>query len=323
MGDEGTPQEHGRDAKTPTQIPARGWKDVLHRLKQEAKEDQLPFLAGGVAFFALIALVPAMVALVSLFGLVADPSEVQRQVEDTLAGAPAEVRDLVQSQLEGITQASSTGLGIGLVVGVALALWSASAGVVNLIGAINRVYDEQETRSFIPLRGLAILLTLGAIVMIAGAFLVVTVLPAAVADSSMGAAARWAIAILRWPALAVGFMVGLAVLYRLAPDRQNAGWRWITPGALAATVLWLAGSALFSLYTASFASYNETYGALGAVVITMLWLQLSAFAVLAGAELNAELEHQTAEDSTTGPEQPLGQRGATMADTVGAAAPQG
>ena len=314
--------EHGRDAEAPTEIPARGWKDVLFRVKQEVKDDELPFLAGGVAFFALIALVPALIAVVSLFGLVADPGEVQRQVADTLAGAPAEVRDLAETQLESITQSSDTGLGIGLAVGIALALWSASAGMANLISALNRVYDEQETRKFVRKRGLALLLTLGAVAAVTVAFVVVAVVPAAVADSSLGTAARWTVSILRWPALAIGFILGLAVLYRLAPDREDAGWRWLTPGALVATLLFIAGSLLFSLYTASFASYNETYGALGAVVITMLWLQLTAFAILIGAEVNAELEHQTVEDSTRGPEQPLGRRGAVVADSVGPTAEQ-
>ena len=303
---------HGRAADGPTEIPRRGWKDVLVRVKAEAKDDQLPFLAGGVAFFALIALVPAMIALVSLFGLVADPADVQEQVNDSLAGAPAEVQDLVQSQLEGVTDASGAGLGIGLAVGVAVALWSASAGMLNLIGALNRVYDERESRKFVRLRGLALALTVGAILFVVLAVLAVTV----VGDGGL------VLAILRWPALAAAFIFGLAVLYRLGPDRADARWQWITPGAIVATVLWLLGSLAFSLYTSSFASYNETYGALGAVVITMLWLQLTAFAVLVGAELNAELEHQTAVDSTTGPELPLGQRGATMADSVGPTAEQ-
>ena len=281
------------------------------RVKAEAKDDQLAFLSGGVAFFALIALVPAMIALVSLFGLVADPAEIQEQVGESLAGAPAEVRELVESQLEGVTQASSAGLGIGLVVGVALALWSASAGIVNLMAALNRVYDEHESRKFFRLRATALGLTLGAIVFVVLAVLAVTV----VGDSGV-------VSILRWPALAIAFILGLAVVYRVGPDRADAGWRWITPGAIAAAVLWILGSLAFSLYTSSFASYNETYGALGAVVITMLWLQLTAFAVLFGAELNAELEHQTVEDSTTGPEEPLGQRGAEMADTVGPTAEQ-
>lgn len=314
--------DRGRTAESPRQLTLRGWKDVVARIKVGAKHDQLGLLAGGVAFFALIAIVPALVALVSIFGLVADPAEVQAQVRESLGAAPVEVRELVQSQLEGVTSASSTGLGIGVAVGLVLALWSASSGMKNLIGAINTVYDERETRSFVPLRGLAVALTLGAAAFLVVAFLTVTVLPSLLADTSLGTVARWAVSILRWPALALAWMAGLAVLYRVGPDRQDAGWRWITPGAIVATVLWLLGSLAFSLYTAGFASYNETYGALGAVVITMLWLQLTAFAILIGAELNAELEHQTAQDSTTGPEQPMGRRGAVMADTIGPTAEQ-
>lgn len=184
---------------------------MLVRVKAEAKDDQLVFLAGGVAFFALIAVVPAMVALVSLFGLVAEPGEVQRQVADNLAAAPREVRQLVVDQLEGVTTASSTGLGLGLVVGFALALWSASSGMKNLIAAINTVYDERETRSFVPLRGLALVVTLGAIVFLVGAFLLLTVVPAALADSALGEISRWAIIVLRWPALALAWIAGLAV----------------------------------------------------------------------------------------------------------------
>ena len=305
-------EDHGRAADAPTDLPARGWKDVLVRVKAEAKDDQLPFLAGGVAFFALIALVPAMIALVSLFGLVADPVDVQEQVTDSLASAPEEVQELVAAQLEDVSRASDTGLGVGLAVGLALALWTASAGITNLIAALNRVYDESESRRFVPLRATALALTVGAVVFVVLAVLALTVLP------DLGPV----VAVLRWPVLAVGFVVGLGVVYRVGPDRQDARWRWITPGAVLATVLWLLGSLVFSLYTSNFASYNETYGALGAVVITMLWLQLTAFAILVGAELNAELEHQTARDSTTGPDRPLGERGATMADTIGPTAEQ-
>ena len=310
----------GRGARRPTELPALGWKDVVARLRREAREDQLTFLAGGVAFFALIAVVPALVALVSVFGLVGDPADVERQVTENLAAAPDEVRSLVVDQLEGVTDASGSGLGVALVVSVALALWSASSGMKNLIAAINAVYDETETRTFVPLRGLALVLTLGAVLFVAAAVFVVALLPAVLADSALAGPTRTAIGILRWPGLALAWMAGLAVLYRVAPDRTDAGWRWITPGAVVATVIWLAGSAAFSLYTANFGSYNETYGALGAVVVTMLWLQLTALAVLVGAELNAELEHQTAEDTTTGPAQPLGRRGAVVADHIGATA---
>ena len=191
----------------------------------------------------------------------------------------------------------------------------------NLIAAINRVYDERESRSFIPLRALALGLTIGAIVVPRR-----RLLRGRRSCPAPSRTARWArspagpSSILRWPALALGWMGGLAVLYRLGPGPPGPKWRWVTPGAIVATVVWLLGSLAFSAYTAGFASYNETYGALGAVVITMLWLQLTALAILLGAEVNAELEHQTVEDSTTGPERPLGERGAVMADTVGAPA---
>jgi membrane protein len=190
----------------------------------------------------------------------------------------------------------------------------------NLIAAINRVYDERESRSSVPRRALALCLTIGAVLFLVVAFLVVTIVPAALEDSALGPVARWTVVILRWPALALCWIGGLAVLYRLGPDRQDPKWRWVTPGSIVATVLWLVASLAFSAYTAGFASYDETYGTLGAVVITMLWLQLTALAILIGAEINAELEHQTAKDSTTGPDRPLGQRGAVMADTVGAPA---
>ena len=217
----------------------------------------------------------------------------------------------MESQLEGVTEASGTGLGIGLAVGVALALWSASAGIVNLIAALNRVYDENETRKFLKLRGTALALTLGGVVFVAAGILVITVLPEGGPAS-----------LVRWPILAAGFIFGLGVLYRVAPDRQDAQWRWVTPGAVMATVLWVLVSVAFSIYTSNFGKYNETYGALGAIVVTMLWLQLTALAVLLGAELNAEMEHQTRKDTTTGPAKPMGERGATMADTVGETAEQ-
>jgi membrane protein len=298
--------DRGRAADSPKEISKRGWKDVFFRLKAEMKDDQLTFLSGGVAFFTLIALVPAMVALVSIFGLVADPADVQQQVRDSLTSAPTEVRQLVESQLEGITRSSGTGLGIGVAVGVVLALWSASAGMVNLIAALNRVYDENETRKFFKLRATALGLTLGAIVFVAAGALLITLLP----EDNV-------ISLIRWPLLAIGFIAGLGIVYRVGPDRRDARWQWVTPGAVFATVLWLLVSIAFSLYTSNFGKYNETYGALGAVVVTMLWLQLTALAILLGAELNAEMEHQTRKDTTTGSPQPMGQRGAEMADTVG------
>jgi membrane protein len=310
-------EDRGREADRPTNLPARGWKDVLVRVKAEAKDDNVTLLGAGVAFFALLALVPALVALVSVYGLVADPGKVDRQVEDVLGAAPTEVRNLVATQLSKITDDAGGALGLAAVLGVLVALWSASSGVRNLIGAINAAYDEDETRGYVRLRAVSLAFTVGAIVFLVASFVVIAILPGVLADTGLGVVGRIATSVLRWALLLVGMLVALAVLYRYGPDRDSAAWSWVSPGAIAATVLWLAGSALFAVYTANFGKYNETYGSLGAVVVVMLWLYLSALAVILGAELNAELERQTRKDTTVGPDKPMGERGAVAADTLG------
>jgi membrane protein len=309
--------DRGRGAESPREVPPRGWKDVLVRVMRQVKSDNVPLLAAGVAFFALLALVPSLVALVSVYGLVAEPADIQRNIEDALAAAPTEVQDLVSSQLSSIVESEPSGLRLGAIVGLALALWSASAGVKHLIGAINVAYDEDEGRGFFKLRGLALGMTLGAILVAAVALGVFVVLPATLDGGGSEGTARTALLIVRWPLLALVALAVLAVLYRWSPDRDRARWRWVSPGAIFATVGWVVASIGFSIYTANFGKYNETYGALGAVVVVMLWLFISAYVVIAGAELNAELERQTAVDSTTGPSRPLGERQAYAADTVG------
>jgi membrane protein len=307
----------GRQAESPTEIPARGWKDVLVRTQKEMKRDNVPLLAAGVAFYALLALVPALVAAVSLYGLIADPSEIERQVREFLGAAPTEARELIQAQLQDIVEDRQSSIGLGLLFGLIVALWSASSGVKQLIGAINVAYDEEETRKFFKLRGLALLLSISAIVFLLLAVTIIAVVPNVIEDIGLGAAGKTVVTILRWPALAAGFVVGLSILYRVGPNRDDAEWRWVSWGAIVATGLWLIASGLFSIYAANFASYNETYGSLGAVVVVMLWLLLTAYAIIVGAELNAELERQTVRDSTRGRDRPLGQRDATVADTVG------
>jgi membrane protein len=309
----------GRDADVPTEVPPRGWKDVLVRVKGESKRDHLMLLAAGVAFYGLLALVPALIALVSIYGLVADPQQIDDQLADSLSAAPQEVRDLISQQVTDINKDSS-GAALVVIAGIALALWSASAGVKNLIEAINAAYDEEETRGFVKLRALALALTLGAVLFFAFALTVIAVVPQVVAASDLGSAGRVLVAVLRFALLFGGLLVGLAVLYRYAPDRDEPRWSWVSPGALFAAVLWILGSLLFSIYTANFGKYNETYGALGTVVVVMLWLLLTTAVVIFGAELNCELERQTAKDTTAGAERPLGRRDAYAADTVGAPA---
>jgi membrane protein len=301
-------EERGRSARTPTDIPPRGWRDVFARTLAEAKSDQLSLLAAGVAFFGLLALVPGLFALVSIYGLVADPADVARHVQDLLGTAPAEVRDFIEQQLESVTGSDNAAAGVGAVLGVLVALWSASSGMKHMIDALNAAYDEDEGRGFVKVRALSLALTVGAVAFVLFAVGVITVVPAVVDGP---------VALLRWPLLGAAFVGAIAVLYRYAPSRDEPEWRWTTPGALLATVLWLVGSGLFSVYVGSFGSYNETYGSLGGVVVVMLWLFLTAAVVLFGAELDAELERQTTHDTTEGKDRPMGERDAFAADTVG------
>lgn len=308
--------DRGRGAHSPREVPPRGWKDVAVRTVRQSKADGVSLLAAGVAFYALLALVPSLVALVSLYGLVADPEDIERSIDDSLSAAPEEVRDLVSSQLSAIVESEPSGLQLGVLVGVVVALWSASSGMKNLVLAVNLAYDEEEGRKFLKLRGLALAFTLGA-VLLAGVAVAAVVLPRSFDGEGAEGVLRTALEIGRWPVLAVLGLLALTALYRWGPDRTAARWSWVSPGAVLALVVAVVASVGFSIYTANFGSYNETYGALAAIVVVMLWLFLVAYAVIFGAELNAELERQTAVDSTTGAPEPLGSRGAHAADSVG------
>ena len=263
---------------------------------------------------------PALVAVVSIYGMVSSPADVTRQIGDVLKAAPAEARNLVMTQLTDLTRSSGAKASLGAVLGVLIALWSASSGVRHLIEAINLAYDEEETRGWVKLHAMALLLTVGAVAFVVVAFALITVLPSALASTALGTPARVAFNILRWPLLFVGLLIGLAVVYRYAPDRDEPKWSWASPGAIAGATIWLIASLAFSLYAANFAKYNKTYGSLGGVIILMMWLLLTAFAVIFGAELNAELERQTMADTTEGEARPMGARRAEAADTVGATA---
>jgi len=308
----------GRRADAPHQIPVRGWLDVAKRVKDEAKDDDLSLLAGGVAFFGLLALAPALAAVVSIYGLVSTPEDVARQLNDLGGSLPDSARQVLADQLQQVVTSSRSGLGITVVLGIVLAVWSASSAVKHLVTALTLINDEHESRGFVKLRGTAIVLTVGAVVFAGLSIILIAVAPQW-AEGSGNSALSWAVSVARWPVLAVLMLVGLSVLYRYGPDRDEPRWQWVSWGAAVATALWLVASALFSLYANHFGSYNKTYGSLAAVVVMMLWLYLTAACVLVGAELNAELEHQTEKDSTTGPPRPLGARDAEMADSVGAA----
>ncbi len=246
--------------------------------------------AAGIAFLVLVASVPGLVALVSVYGIVADPGDIEAQVEDLGSAVPEEVKDLLVAQLADVTSTSNSGLTIGLVVGLLLALVSSSGAMRNLINTLNVAEGVKESRRFVRLRLVALMFTAGALAVFAGAIYVIAILPAAVAGTDMGDTGRWLIGFARFPLMALVFGVGLTMLYRYGPDRSpGRSFDRFVPGAAVATVGWVCASAMFSLYTANFGRYNETYGTLGAIVVVLLWLQLSAFLVIAGAELNAVL----------------------------------
>ncbi len=337
MGREGHPQEAGQDpsyarektpamrardegrghgAETPRQIPARGWRDILLRVKDRIGRDNISIIAAGVAFYTFLAIPSALTALVALYGLVFDPGDVQRQVSSMQGIVPGEASKLISDQLNTVAASSRSKLGIGLAIAILVALWGARSGMSTLITALNISYMQQEKRGFIRFQATALGLTAGGIAFAVLALALIAVLPAIIGFLPLGSLGKTLAAVLRWPILLLMVIVGLAALYRFAPCRSEPRWQWVSWGAAIATVLWIIGSALFSVYVGQFASYNKTYGSLGAVVVLLMWLYLSVFAVLLGAELNAEMEHQTERDTTTGKEEPMGERGAQVADTV-------
>ncbi|MCW2720874.1 YihY/virulence factor BrkB family protein [Pseudonocardia sp.] len=306
----------GDEARRPTEIPPRGWWQIVRRAMRESSDDNVSMLAGSVAYFVFLALFPGLIAAVTLYGLVADPAQIERQVGSLTSMLPREIQPLIVSQLTSIVSGSHGALGVGLVVSLLVALWSASSGTSSLIEAVNLAYDEKETRNFVRRRGLALLLTLGGLVFVLLALALVAVVPLVLNILHLGLVAAVVAQVLRWVLLVVLVILALAVVYRVAPDRDAPKFRWVSPGSIVATVLWIVGSAAFSFYVDYFSNYNKFYGALAGVVVLLLWLYLTCYIVLLGAEINAEAERQTRRDSTEGEEQPLGERGATAADEV-------
>jgi membrane protein len=306
----------GSQADSPTQIPVRGWRQVLARAVHKSQEHNVSLLAAGVAFYAFLALYPALIALVTLVALVADPHQITQQVQSFTAGLPQTARQLISDQLTAITQSSGGTRTIGLVVSLLVALWSASSGTSYLMTAVNLAYDEKEKRGFLKLRGVALLLTLGAIVFLILTLALIAVVPVVLHAAPLGPVGTVLAQVLRWTLLIALVIVGLAVIYRVAPDRNPPKFRWVTMGSMVAALLWLLGSVGFSLYVNFFANYNKIYGALAGVIVLLLWLFLTCYIVLLGAEINAEAERQTARDTTVGEPRPMGQRGAVVADTM-------
>jgi membrane protein len=305
----------GGDAMRPTDIPPKGWFQVAKRGWKEAKADQVPLLSAGVAYYAFLAIFPALIALVSIYGLVADPATIAAQINSIGSALPQDARKLITDQVNALTS-RRTALGLATILSIAIALFSASGGMQNLVTAVNLAYDEEEKRNFIKKRLLALALTLGAIVFMVIMLAIVAVLPPVLERLLGGGALRWVLQIVGYLLLFVVVSGALAILYRLAPDRDAPKMKWTSVGALLATVIWLIASIGFSIYTSTFGNYAKTYGAVAGIVIMLFWLWLTAYAILLGAEINAESEQQTIKDTTKGEEEPLGTRGAVKADSV-------
>jgi membrane protein len=315
----GSPSERelpGIEAEKPSEIPWAGWKQIVKRAWAEHKADNMPIIAGGVAFFGFLSIFPALIALLYLYGLVATPETVARQVEDLSAQLPDAAAEIIEEQLNAIVANSGGALTLGLIVSILAALWSASGGVGNLITAVNLAYDEVETRNFVKLKLMSLGLVLGSIVFVLVTFGLVAVVPAVLDALPLGVVGTILAQVIRWVLLLAVFAGALAVLYRVAPDRDAPRLRWVSLGAVVVTVVWAVVSVGFSLYVDNFGSYDKTYGAIAGVIVLMLWLYLTCYLVLLGAEINSEAEHQTAHDTTTGEPQPMGARDAKMADEL-------
>ena len=309
----------GRDAESPAEIPGSGWKDILWRTYEQIGEDRLLAVAAGVVFYGLLALFPAITALVSSYALFADPKSINDHLAFLADSLPAGTYSVVHDQIERVLAKGDVKLGVAFLVSLLLAVWSANGGMKAIIDALNVVYDEDEKRGFIKLNAVSLAFTLGSLLAVLVAIGLVVAAPIILLQVGLGSLGETLLKFGRWPALALMVLMGLAVLYRFAPSRKSPKWKWISVGSVVGAAAWLTGSALLSYYLANFGDYDATYGSLGAAIGLMMWMWMSTIIMLFGAELNSEIEHQTAKDSTAGGTKPIGSRGAKMADTLGAA----
>lgn len=309
----------GNAADTPTEIPARGWMDVAWRVYGSIQKDRVMLVAAGVTYYALLALFPATAALVSLYGLFADASNINGHLSMLSGFLPEGALQFIGDQVKRIVDQGQRTLSLTFLGTLALSLWSANAATKAVFDALNIIYGEREKRSFVAFTLQALAFTAGGIMLALLALAGIVAVPVALNLLGIpGQSGAALLTLLRWPVLFLVILGGLACLYRWGPSRTKPEWRWVTWGSGLAAAVWLVGSLLLSWYVANFGNYNATYGSLGGVIAFMIWLWLSTMVVLVGGEINAELEHQTARDTTEGVVKPMGVRGARMADEVAA-----
>ena len=307
----------GRNATSPAQMPLRGWGDIARRVWQRLDEDNVSILSAGVAFYAMLAVFPALGAIVSVYALIAEPADVQAHFERVSSFMPGDVSSIFNEQLLALASQEQQELSVGLIFSILLGIWSAHRGVDALVRAVTVAYKETESRNFFKLNALTYVMTLGAVLMVVTAITLMVGLPTIVAFLPFSGLMTALGGLLGWLLFVSIAVFAISVLYRFGPPRAPAKWRWVSAGALMATVLWMIGSISFSYYVSQFGQYNETYGTLSAIVVLLTWFFVTSFSLVLGATVNAELEHQTRLDSTSGKPKPMGERGAQVADTLG------
>ncbi len=307
-------EDRGYGAATPEEIPPKGWQDIALRVWHKFNQDRILLISAGVTFYAILAIFPAIAALVSIYSLVADPNAINEHLADLRGVLPDGALDIIRDQVKRLAAKGGGALGLTAVLSLLVSLWSANGGVKSMFDALNIVYAEPEKRGILGLNLQSLVFTGGSLLFVILALAGVVVAPILLHFLGLDANA-WYVALLRWPALLLVLIFSLAVMYRFGPSRSKAKWRWVSWGSVLAALLWLVASCLFSWYVGHFGAYNRTYGSLGAAIGFMTWIWISTIVVLLGAELNAETERQTVRDTTEGAEKPRGARRAQAADS--------
>lgn len=307
----------GRDAETPEAIPVKGLNDVFWRVLHQVSEDRVTLIAAGVTFYLLLALFPAISALVSLYGLAADPSTMAEHLRELSSMLPPGAFDLIAERIDSLAASRSSTLGLTFFIGLGIALWSTHSATLAIFDAMNIAYDENEKRGLLRLNLVGLAFTLCAMVSAAVIVGLVALIPLILSYVWLDRFEEQMALVVRWPILFLIVATATTAIYRFGPSRQPAKFRWLTWGAVLVTVSWFVMSLGFSFYLGHFANYDATYGTLGALIGFLVWTWLSVLILIVGGELNAELEHQTSKDTTTGLPLPMGARGAYVADTLG------
>jgi membrane protein len=312
-----TDDPHGRQASSPAKLPWHAWKEVLKRVWVKMGEDNISLMAAGVAFYGFLSIVPLLGALVMTYGLIADPATIASHMQTVFQLVPRDAAKLILDQLISLVTTASTKKGIGLIVALLISLYGATRASGAVIMALNVVYEQHERRNIIRTTILSFVLIVGAVLVgITGLLSASAIAYLGGYAEGLGPVVKFVIGAATWLVAGVLASVAIAAAYRYAPDRSDARWRWLSVGSALATLLWLIATLGFGAYAATLGNYNATYGSLGAVVVLLMWLYVSSYAILLGAEINAETERQVSRDTTTGRPRPIGRRGATVADQV-------